>query len=162
MPQNDNRMTYDKSHHRYVLTTEDVLTTLNIDLAAELRQNGLAADEANEAARLLDRVSRLVYSYIYRHADRPRLMERRLALDTALRPIICEAMEEQLLYILANGDLTNVSGINTETGAVVTRDALLTASVSPVAGAVLLDAGLLCVGICWEPDIIPDYEEGGY
>lgn len=160
-PFNDYAMTYDKSRHRYILTTEDVLVNLNINLHAELRTNGLAADEANEADKLLDRVSRIVYQHIYSHASRPRKMERRLALDPGLRDIIREAMEEQLLYILANGDYTNLSGINTETGAAHT-ESIRAATVSPLAGEILMNAGLLFVGIDWLPDIIPDYEEGGY
>lgn len=161
MPQNDYAMTYDKSRHRYILTTEDVLVNLNINLHAELRTNGLAADEANEADKLLDRVSRIVYQHIYSHASRPRKMERRLALDPGLRDIIREAMEEQLLYILANGDYTNLSGINTETGAAYT-ESIRAATVSPIAGEILMNAGLLFVGIDWLPDITPAYDEEDY
>lgn len=161
MPQNDYAMTYDKSRHRYILTTEDVLVNLNINLHAELRTNGLAADEANEADKLLDRVSRIVYQHIYIHASSPRKMERRLALDPGLRDIIREAMEEQLLYILANGDYTTLSGINTETGAAHT-ESIRAATVSPLAGEILMNAGLLFVGIEWMPDITPAYDEEDY
>lgn len=160
-PFNDYAMNYDKRHHRYILTTEDVLVNLNINLPAELRTNGLAADEANEADKLLDRVSRIVYQHIYSHASRPRKMERRLALDPGLRDIIREAMEEQLLYILANGDYTNLSGINTETGAAHT-ELIRAATVSPLAGEILMNAGLLFVGIEWMPDITPAYDEEDY
>ena len=161
-PFNDYAMIYDKSHHAYVLTTEDVLVNLNINLPNELRTNGLAADEANEAEKLLERVSKIIYRFIFSHTTKPKKIERQLALDPSFRDTIKEAMEEQLLYILANGDLTNVSGINTETGAVISRETLKSSSISPASIEILLNAGLLYCGICWVPDITPKYDEEGY
>ena len=64
MPYSDNQMTYNERAHRYVLTTESVLEDMNIDLGAVLNTSDVA-DVAIAQEQFLDRVSRIIYSWIY-------------------------------------------------------------------------------------------------
>lgn len=162
MPYNDNRMTYNYLKHRYVLTEEHVLETMNIDLRDVLNTSA-SADVSNAVAAFLDRVSRQIYAFIYRVSAYRYKTERSLAHDAQARDTIQEAMEEQLLYLFQNGDLSAQSGINLQTGVVIDKSHLRSSEIAPLAYDVLMNSGYVCAvlsrGI---PDIIPRYEEEGY
>ena len=158
----NNEMFYDKRKHRYILTTECVLEDMNIDLGVVLNTSDVA-DTANAAKNLLDRVSMLVYRYIYKVVPFRYKAERALALEDEYRAPICEAMKEQLLYILNNGDFSALSGVNLESGMVIDQARLREAEIAPIARDILIDAGVLRAYIPkLEREIIPRYEEEGY
>jgi hypothetical protein len=46
-------------------------------------------------------------------------------------------MLEQVLYVLANGDVTKLSGLNVRNGTVMSRQALQAVSIAPMAEAFL-------------------------
>ncbi len=162
MPYSDNQMTYNARAHRYVLTRECVLEDMNIDLGAVLNTSD-AADTANVPELLLDRVSALIYRYIYRAVPFRYKTERALALEDENRFHILEAMKEQLLYMLNNGDLSGLSGVNLDTGIAIDANRLRDAEMSPIARDILVDSGVVRSYIPrGERDIIPRYVEEGY
>lgn len=162
-PMTDAHMSYDKISHRYKLTELYVLQVLNRNLADVMAEIGAAADIANEPSILLDRVSRQVYAYCLRCTATPNIRERRMALEGSLRPYIMEAMSEQLIYILNNGDLSAYSGVNVDTGAAIDRKRMAQSELAPLAVDALTRCGLACVGIHpWVRDIDPTYTEEGY
>lgn len=158
----NNEMFYNKRKHRYILTEECVLEEMNIDLGVVLNTSDVA-DVANAAENFLDRVSTLVYRYIYKVVPFRYKKERALALEDEYRAPICEAMKEQLLYILNNGDFSALSGINLESGMVIDQARLRSAEIAPLAKDILIDSGIVRAYIpkC-ERDITPRYEEEGY
>lgn len=162
MPYSDNQMTYNERAHRYVLTRECVLEDMNIDLGAVLNTSD-AADSANAPELLLERVSALIYRYIYRAVPFRYKTERALALESENRERILEAMKEQLLYMLNNGDLSGLSGVNIDTGVVIDAKRMRDAEISPIARDILVDSGIVRSYIPkFERDIIPRYVEEGY
>lgn len=98
-PYDDDYMTYDYDTHRYVLTLKDVSQNLGVDLESRISY-------ANAIPTLLNRISLRVYSYIHSHNVNNNYQDYIIAKTQAGRRIIREAMEEQLLYFLAVGDLT--------------------------------------------------------
>ena len=161
-PKSDNHLTYDSSVHRYKLTELGVLQRLNRNLGDVLADNGGASDPRNEPNIVLDRVSRQIYGFIYSHTAAPLRREREMALNPAYRAPIMEAMEEQLIYILNNGDMTAHTGINLDTGMAVDPDRMRRAEIAPIARDILTRCGLCSVVINYWTDIVPDYEGEGY
>lgn len=162
MPYSNNEMTYDQRKHRYVLNQEYVLEDMNIDLDAVLNTSDVA-DIANAADNFLKRVADIVYSYIYRVTPFRYKTERELAINEKNRAFLCDAMREQVLYMLNNGDISALSGINIESGAVIERSQMRSNEVAPLAKDVLIDSGIVRAFI---PDnefeITPKYEEEHY
>ena len=162
-PISDALMSYDKTSHRYKLTELYVLQVLNRNLADVLADNGAASDIAKEPSILLDRISKQIYGHCMRCTAAPYLRERRMALDILLRPHIAEAMAEQLIYVLNNGDLSAYTGINIDTGTAIDYNRMRVAEIAPLAKDILARCGLASVVINpWERDIEPKYDEEGY
>lgn len=158
----NNEMSYDARKHRYLLAEECVLEDMNIDLRAVLNTSDVA-DVANAPQRFLERVSAVVYSYIYRHVPFRYKTERELAMNDEWRDYICDALKEQLLYILNNGDFTGIAGINVETGMGADPARMREVEIAPLARDILIDSGIVRVCIPeGEREIKPKYEEEGY
>lgn len=162
MAYDNNEMFYNNRKHRYVLTEECVLEDMNIDLGVVLNTSDVA-DVANAASKLLDRVSMLIYGYIYKAVPFRYKTERALALEDENRQPLYDAMKEQLLYMLNNGDFSNLSGINLDNGMVIEQSILRGAEIAPIAKDILIDAGIVRAYIKKnEKDISPNYEQEGY
>ena len=162
-PMTDAHMSYDKTSHRYKLTELYVLQVLNRNLADIMADDGAASDIAKEPSILLDRISRQIYGYCMRCSATPNLRERQMALDGGLRRFIMEAMSEQLIYILNNGDLSAYTGVNVDTGTTIDHARMRQAEIAPLALDILARCGLASVVINpWERDITPNYDEEGY
>lgn len=162
-PYSDSYLTYDSSTHRYKLTEQGVLQRLNRNLGDVLADNGEASDFRNEPNILLDRVSRQIYSFIQSCTAAPMLREREMALNPSYRLPLMEAMEEQLIYILNNGDVSAYTGINIDTGMTIDPERMRRAEIAPMARDILTRCGLASVVINpWEIEITPNYEEDGY
>lgn len=162
MPTSNNEMTYNQTYHRYVLTQSYVRQSLNIDLTSELNTSD-AADIGPAAERFLERVSALVYGWIYSVNPLRYRTERALALTDAYRPFIRDAMKEQLLYILNNGDLSALSGVNIDSGMVIDERILKSARISPIAKEILINADIVKAYIpLYEREIVPNYTGENY
>lgn len=117
-PQDDDVMIYDKTVHRYVLTKEGVLTHLGVLLEETLNSTG-DANPSTLPDRILRRVSQEVYLYIYQFGMNSAWIEFLLACYLPLRDIVCEMLQEQLLYVLTNGFVSDYAGINIARGNVM-------------------------------------------
>ena len=136
MAYTDNYMRYDYLSHRYVLTPSYVAERLNIDLSRRLNTAG-SIDRANAPALLLDRVSQEVYSYIYECGAENDVQEYILGTDEQARQMIMQAMGEQVLYIIANGDIGLVAGVDGATMSGAGQSLFAEARVAPNAKALL-------------------------
>ena len=122
-PYDDETMFYDWDTHRYILTPECVFDELNINLAERLNKRGSAVAE-NVPSNVLRRISNIVYGEIYKCSEYNDVQEYLLAKCPSLRKNIKEAMKEQVVYFLINGDTSNFSGIDLKTGRVIEIDRL--------------------------------------
>lgn len=157
MPYSNDQMVYNLNVHRYVLTQDFVLKKMNIDLTAVLNASD-SADMANVAERFLDRVSSVIYAWIYSVNPFRFRTERELALNGKHRPFILEAMKEQILYVLNNGDFSALSGVNIDTGMAIEESRMQSARVSPMAKDILINADIVKAFVpMYEREIVPNY-----
>lgn len=162
-PYSDDLMIYDSDEHRYRLTEKYVLQRMNRNLLQILADHGGAFDSSNEPKILLDRVSRQIYGYCYACTPFPKARERMMALDETKRKAIRDAMAEQLVYILNNGDLSAYTGVNLETGATIDPYRMRYSEIAPMARDILLASGIASpVFNIRQREIVPDYEGEGY
>lgn len=161
-PYSDDKMVYNFEAHRYVLTEEYCSNQLNVNIAEVLNTAGVA-DIANAPERFLDRISRIIYSYIYSINAFKYETERKIAQTEQCRKPLMNAMGEQVLYTLNNGDFTAIAGVNAQTGATLDKKALRGAEIAPLSKDELINSGIVCaVRPRWLQDIIPLYDEEGY
>jgi hypothetical protein len=72
-------------------------------------------------------------------------------------------MKEQVLYILNNGDLTALSGINLDTGMTTEESKKRASSIAPLSKDILIDAGIVKAFVpLYEREIVPNYQGEGY
>ena len=163
-PYSDDHMIYDTADHRYRLTELYVLQRMNRNLSAILADHGGASDTANEAGVLLDRISRQIYAYCLRTTPTPYKREQVMATDHAKRVAIRDAMAEQLVYVLTNGDLSAYTGVNLDTGATIDPNRMRMAEIAPMAKDILVTHGLASptFSLLYDRDITPRYSEEGY
>lgn len=136
MAYNDTYMRYDYEAHRYVLTTEYVAKKLNIDLVARINATG-SIDRAQAATLLLEHASKSVYSWIYETGGENDVQEWILGTDPQARALIRDAMGEQVMYLLINGDLGLVAGVDGATMSGAGQSAFAEARIAPNAKAIL-------------------------
>lgn len=162
MPYSDYEMTYDQRSHRYLLNEEYVLGVMNIDLK-DILNTAESADMANAPGVFLGRISKLIYSYIYRIVAFKNSTERDLALDERNRDVLRDAMSEQVIYVLNNGDFSGFSGVNLQSGIAIDEKRIRAAEIAPLARDILISAGILTPIVPrFKRDIEPRYEEEGY
>lgn len=162
MPFTDDNMLYNYDKHRYILTEEFCSNELNVNIADVLNSAG-TADKANNAEKFLDRVSKIIYNYIYRINAFHNETERRLALDAALRPSIQEAMGEQVLWMLNNGDLSAVAQVSIQGGTIIESKRGREHEIAPIAMDILITNKIVNARVPrFLKDIIPTYESEGY
>lgn len=125
---NDDMMFFDPNKGRYILTTNCALS-VNVDLEKELNSGGVPS-KSNLPMQVLDRVSRTVYNFVYMHGNRA-IKEAAMRDDDELRPYIKDAMIEQLLYFMANGDLNMTARVDISTGRELYRQGKLDAAYAP-------------------------------
>ena len=166
-PYSDTEMRYLASAHRYVLTEEGVRTALGLDLLTRLNKRGVT-DTAALVGQVLNQISMVVYHRIYSNAPNHYLAEYLAAKHPMARNILLEAMQQQLMYFLVNGDLTKISGVDTRRGSTLDRDSLQHAAIDPMTAEILdreLDSAGLRLTYCgfqWSAIPLPAYESEGY
>ena len=135
LPYSDGSMMYDYTNHRYVLTLDHVRNVMNVDLEMRLNTHG-SGNRATIAQSYLNRISREVYIWLYGHNDQL-VIEYLCAKSETARRVILAALEEQLLYWLANGDPALMTGVDTRKGAYADRKTVRSAIISPIAEGIL-------------------------
>ena len=162
-PYSDDHMIYDAADHRYRLTETYVIQRMNRNLSAILADHGGASDTANEEDILLDRISRQIYAYCLRCTPTPYKREQMMATDHGKRIAIRDAMAEQLIYVLNNGDLSAFTGVNLDTGATIDPSRMRASEIAPLARDILITHGLASTAFSmYGADITPRYSEEGY
>lgn len=122
-PYDDEIMRYDYNTHRYVLTERGVLSELGENLDLILNATG-DANPSSLAERFLKRVSQVVYTTLYRNSQGEEFLEYILATYPQLRARVKEMLQAQTLYMLMNGDIGLMSGVNVAKGQAMDIDAL--------------------------------------
>lgn len=144
-PYNDSAMIYDINNHFYVLNSNFVLNEMAIDLIRELKaQDSPIRSKIEE--RYLSRVSLLIYNFIYSFNQNNSIdyMEYLLAKKPEWRTPIQKALEEQVLFMSVNPDVSQTRGVNLIKGTKLQtkrEDAI-----SPIAQDILQNAGILYTG----------------
>lgn len=98
-PISDEFMIYSEEFKRYILTEKDVVTNLGIDINKRLKN-------PNAVNSLLNQISIQVYRYIHEHNVANSFQDYVISHTETGRKIIKCAMEEQLIYVMVNGDLS--------------------------------------------------------
>ena len=104
-PYTDGNMVYDYKKHRYILTADYLQNVLSVDV------NRFKTGTVNEQSAinvLLDNISLQVYTYVYAH-NNIRVLRYIMAKMPSARDILMEAMGQQALYVLSNGDFTKAA-----------------------------------------------------
>ena len=140
---NTDLMVFDEEKQRYILTHKCAIEN-NVDLEKELNAAGVPS-KSNLEAQVLDRISRMVYGFIYSHGG-VAWKQAILRDDDRYRPIIQDAMIEQLLYFMANGDLNMTARVDLQTGREYTRAAKRDAAYAPMMQDLLAQTDLLYGG----------------
>lgn len=162
MPLSDELMFYDFDEHRYILTPQDILQKLGENLAVRLNKRGVNNVE-NVAKNFLDQISQDIYNYIFQYNINNKTQEYEIAKTKTGRRLIKKAMEQQVAYVMVNGDLNIYSGVNVRDGRVmedfssraISQHAKETlAKIIPEVGRSILYPDF--IGGC------PSYEEGGF
>lgn len=135
-PYNDADMVYDKITHAYTLTPEFVKRATGTDLAVVLNARGVS-DRASLPSSYLRNISNVIYAFIYRASGNRFIAEYMAAKHPTARHLLKSAMLEQVLYTLANGDITKLSGLNVRNGTAMARGAVQSVAIAPVAEAYL-------------------------
>ena len=104
-PFNDEFMIYSETENCYILTQECAQNRLGLNLIEKVNERN-AVNQQAALRRVLNQVSRLVYSYIHKHNYRTDIQDYIIAKVPSARKMIQEAMEEQLLYMSMKGDLS--------------------------------------------------------
>lgn len=123
-PYDDELMIYNRTMHQYELTSKGVFQALGINLDADVDNESETANQSSEAIRLLKKVSRTVYNYLYAECMNPSWQCFDLATLPFLRQYVYEMLVAQLEYMLDNGDPAAKSGINVATGHWIDTDIL--------------------------------------
>ena len=100
-PISDQYMTYDAKTKHYVLTEKDVSDNLGISLESELKTS-----VNNVLASFLKQISSHCYTWIHQFNRDTKYQDFILATTEEGRDIIKRAMEQQLIYVLMNGDMS--------------------------------------------------------
>lgn len=170
-PFSDETMIYDTITHQYALTPEYFARVTGEDLYTRLNTRGVV-DRNAFAKNWLRNVSRVLYAYIYRSSTHTPFVEYLLAKTPELRDLLKDALVEQGLYMLANGDISKFSGVDIRRGSVIDRNTLIASAVSPIAVDILsrtFNPNLPCIlyqgnwgTYLFRGDKFPCYAEGGY
>ena len=138
LPFSDNLMEWHEDKRRYVLKKTAFESATGINL--EQRINGAAGETSNMINFYLDNVSLKIYSYIYSHTVSKSDMLYVLAHSPVARGMLYDAMIQQAVYFVTNGDPSQFSGVNIKSGQTMDRNRLIRASLSPAAEAIIVNA----------------------
>lgn len=104
-PYDDEYMIFDELTGRYVLTEKYVTDVLAIDIDTRITERTTINPQGMKK-QLLRLASNHVYNFIHEHNVDNMRQDCFIAKVPSLRKIIMQAMGEQFIYILQNGDLS--------------------------------------------------------
>ena len=85
-----------------------------------------------------------------------------MALSRDFRDTLRDAMSEQVVYILQNGDPSAYAGVDAVAYQSLDRERLEQARIAPMALDLLVSSGIINLGYRSGRDITPDYDREGY
>ena len=104
-PYDDEYMIFDELTGRYVLTEKYITDVLAVDLDTRITERTTINPQGMKK-QLLRLASNHVYNFIHEHNVDNMRQDCFIAKVPSLRKIIMQAMGEQFIYILQNGDLS--------------------------------------------------------
>lgn len=139
-------MYFDEAVNRYVLADDFVKQETGIDLATWLNTFG-DANPSDVPRRFLKRVSMIIYNYIERRTFQSRaVINARISVPCNWQ-VFCEALLNQVLYMVNSGDYGLQSGVNLKDGRAMHLSELRgNVRISPDAIDCLLNGGFLYAG----------------
>ena len=105
-PYDDEYMLFDPMLRRYMLTESAIMNYVGINIRQRIEVNP-TVDATVIIKQITRRVSELVYSYIHGFAVNTARQDELIATIPSLRPIISEALCQQMQYFLHKGDLSH-------------------------------------------------------
>lgn len=105
-PHDDEYMVFDPILRRYVLTESAITNYVGINVRQRIEVNP-TVDATVIIKQITRRVSELVYSYIHQFAFNTARQDELIATVPTLRPIMFEALCQQMQYFLHKGDLSH-------------------------------------------------------
>ena len=105
-PYDDAYMTFDAVLRRYLLTESAITDYVGINIRQRIEVNP-TVDATVVIKQIARRVSELVYSYIHQFTFNTARQDELIAVTPSLRPIIFEALCQQMQYFLHKGDLSH-------------------------------------------------------
>ncbi len=105
-------MIYDTNTHRWYLDKSYILTQIGYDLDTIVKDINIPNSQT-AVTYFLNNISEQIYEYVYKHNQRQRAyLEYLMATDDDARYNIREAMMRQLRYIIRNGKIDEMVGVN--------------------------------------------------
>lgn len=105
-------MIYDTNTHRWYLDKSYILTECGMDLDTFVK-NMFISDTQTAVSQFLKTLSSQIYNYVFSHNMRKRdYLEYLMATDDDARFNLREAMVAQLRYIIRNGKIDELVGVN--------------------------------------------------
>ena len=142
------KLIFDSESGRYILTAEYVTKETGVDLAAWLNTAG-DSNPADVPRRFLKRVSMIIYNFIEKKTFKNRGAINADILAPQRCNSFCEALTNQVLYMVNNGDFGLQSGINIRDGRAMSLPELRgDVRISPDAIDCLFAGGFLYAGAC--------------
>lgn len=103
-PYSDDYMVFDETTGHYVLTEKAIVERCGIDLRARLSQDATLIPEVI-IKKLCRTVSDMIYTFIHDCGAYNHRQDCLIATRKELRDVVQRAMEYQMEFVLANGDL---------------------------------------------------------
>lgn len=138
LPYSDQSMEWNADKERYILTEYGVMNETGIDMRKQI--NEALGDAANIIRFYLDNISLKIYQYIYSFAYNVGKIKHVLTYSPTARKMLYDAMIQQAVYFVTNGDVSQFAGVNMRTGAVVGRKKLIQAAISPMAESIIINS----------------------
>lgn len=111
-PKSANDMIYNFEEHMYVLTADYVKNKTGVDLILHINDM-YVTDKTTAVNRILEKISLQIYSFVYSFNSRYNdYQEYLMAKSQKAREILRRAMLLQLEYVMRNGKINELVGIN--------------------------------------------------
>ncbi len=134
-PYNDDYMNFDELSGHYVLTEKAIIERCAVDIRARLSA-GKAVNPEAVINKLCRTVSDMIYGFIHTYSIHTERQDFVIAHNPQMRAVVQRAMEYQMDFFLANGDLF-LSVVDSEQGKEINR----------MSQGILLDSGICYAGV---------------
>ena len=106
---------FEENTGHYVLTDEAVQSELGVDLGASLNTSG-DINPASVGERFRKRISMMIYNFIGTYGPDENFVNAKIACSDTNKRAFTNALLQQTLYVINNGDIGIQAGINLRDG----------------------------------------------